>query len=698
MAVLEKIRVKFGLAASIIIAIGLLSFIIDPSELVSAVNNMSSKNDVGIIDGKAIPYTDFSESVDRYSRINEILTGSSTHSEQEQEQMRNSAWQSLIDKYLFIKNAKAAGINVGDDEVVNLTTGDMVSPIIAQQPVFFDESGKFSPDKVAEFVQNIPSDQSGNLKLFWNWLQTTVYTQSFYEKYYSLFTGSNLQNSLMKNRLVSESNTTSDVDFVMVPIPFERDTTVTVSNEEIRDFYKNHKDFFRQLASRDIEYVVYEVKPSDADIADASEKMKEAYEEFKTTDNMKTFISRNSESSFSNYWYKNGELEPINGDIDKYVFGGNVTEVSPIYEANNVFYAAKVLDTKMIPDSAYVRHILLQGTDADHLADSLVTVLSKGENFTNLVSEYSADKNSAYDGELGTIGWLTQNYMIPGFESVITSDTGKPFVLKTQYGTHVVEVVKKTAPIQKKQVAILSKTALASKETFNDYYSKANKLATLSAGKVENYKRAVDTLGLYSHVMNKITEATSSYGSIDHAKEVTRWAFSNKPGKVSNIITVDNNYFFVVAVNGAHKEGYATIQEVAPQINERLYSEKVSIRNAEKVAEKVAGLNDLQAIADTLHTTISNIPALAFASLQGASTDPKLAGAASVAPLNQVCGPVAGLIGTYYYNVKSRDTGSFFTEEDAKNQAARYENYDLQMLLPVMMQDADCKDNRARFF
>ena len=81
MAVLEKIRVKFGLAASIIIAIGLLSFIIDPSELVSAVNNMSSKNDVGIIDGKAIPYTDFSESVDRYSRINEILTGSSTHSE-----------------------------------------------------------------------------------------------------------------------------------------------------------------------------------------------------------------------------------------------------------------------------------------------------------------------------------------------------------------------------------------------------------------------------------------------------------------------------------------------------------------------------------------------------------------------------------------------------------------------------------------
>ncbi|MBQ6087357.1 MAG: SurA N-terminal domain-containing protein [Bacteroidales bacterium] len=698
MAVLEKIRVKFGLAASIIIALGLLSFIIDPSELLSAVNNMSSKNDVGEIAGKAIPYTDFSESADKYSRISEIVSGTSSHTEQEQEQIRNSAWQSFIDKYLFIKNAKAAGINVGDDEVVNLTTGDMVSPIISQQPLFYDESGKFSPERVSQFVQNIATDQTGDLKLFWNWLQTSVYTEAFYDKYFSLFSASNFQTPLMKNRLVEESNTTNDVDFVMVPIPFERDTTIVVTKDEIRDYYKNHKDFFRQSASRDIEYVVFEVKPSDADIAAAEAGMNEAYEEFKATDNLKTFLSRNSESSYSTYWYKAGDLVPVNKEIDEFVFGNNPAGTSPIYTANNVYYAARVMDTKMIPDSAYVRHILLQGEGVDKIADSLVTVLAKGENFTNLVSEYSADKNSAYDGELGCIGWLTQNYMIPGFESVITANTGKPFVLKTQYGTHVVEVVKKTAPIQKKQVAILSKTALASKETFNDYYSQANRLATLSAGKLENYKKAVDSLGVYSHTMPGITEATSSYGAIDHAKEVTRWAFDNKPGKVSNIITVDNNYFFVVAVDGAHKEGIAPLQEVATNISDRLYADKASVKNAERVAEKIAGLTDLETIADTLHTTISNIPALTFSSLQGQTTDPRFAGAVSVAPLNEVCGPVPGIVGAYVFRVNGRDTGTFFTEEDAKNMADRYQTYDTQMLLPVMMQDADVKDNRARFF
>ena len=64
MAVLEKIRVKFGLGASIIIALGLLSFIIDPSEITSAFQSMSNKNDVGSINGKSVSYVDFQQQVE----------------------------------------------------------------------------------------------------------------------------------------------------------------------------------------------------------------------------------------------------------------------------------------------------------------------------------------------------------------------------------------------------------------------------------------------------------------------------------------------------------------------------------------------------------------------------------------------------------------------------------------------------------
>ena len=53
MAVLETIRVKFGILITVLIAVALLSFIIDPSTLQSVSSSMSSKYDVGEIDGKS---------------------------------------------------------------------------------------------------------------------------------------------------------------------------------------------------------------------------------------------------------------------------------------------------------------------------------------------------------------------------------------------------------------------------------------------------------------------------------------------------------------------------------------------------------------------------------------------------------------------------------------------------------------------
>ena len=77
MALLEKIRVKFGIVISVIIALALLSFIIDPGTLESALNSMSSKYDVGKIAGKRISYNEFQSEVDKYTTINELMTGSS---------------------------------------------------------------------------------------------------------------------------------------------------------------------------------------------------------------------------------------------------------------------------------------------------------------------------------------------------------------------------------------------------------------------------------------------------------------------------------------------------------------------------------------------------------------------------------------------------------------------------------------------
>ena len=694
MAILQKTREKAGMAVSIIIALALLSFIIDPQTLETAFNAMSSRNDVGVINGKTISYLDFQQDVDKFTTINEMVTGSSAQSEQQQEQVRNAAWQSLLDRYLFVKNAKAAGIRVGEEEMKDLLAGDMISPVVSQNPAFMDENGNFSKDALQNLINNISQDQTGRLKEYWNYIQNTVYTQQFYAKYGSLFTNSNFQNPLMLRRAIAENNNTTNVDFVMVP-NYGMDTTVKVSGDEIRKYYESHKNMFKQNASRDMEYVVFEVKPSEADINATNEAIGKVYDEFSTTDNMKSFLARNSEKGLNEYWYKAGELSTVNSGISEFV-DANAQGTSPIVSDNNVFYAARIMATAQIPDSVYVRHILLQGA-TETKADSLINVLVKGENFSNVAASYSADTRSAADGEQGNVGWMTQTYMIPGFESVLTAQVGKPYIVKTQYGTHIVEVAKRTAPVAKKQVAILEKTALASGEIFNSYYAQASKFSKIAAGKYNNYKAAVDSMGLYSHPM-KVTEATSSYGSISQAKEVTRWVFDNKVGKVSEIITVNNNYLFVATVTGIHKEGIAKIDEVKEAIRQQLYAQKASEKAAADIAQKIQGISDLQAIADTLHSSVSTGVDVRFASLAGQGLDPKFIGAASVAPEGKICGPVAGTIGTYIFKVNSRDTGSFYTEDDARNAATQMNNYTTQMILPVMMMESDVRDHRARFY
>ena len=696
MAVLEKLR-GWGIVLSILVALPLLLFIIDPSQIIQTVQSVSSKYDVGKIGGKSVSYTDFQAEVDRMSRISEMLSGNTSSSEQQQQQIRDAVWKHLVEENLFIKNCNAAGINVGKDEIMDLTNGENVSPVIAS--LFVDENGAFSNERLVAFLQNV-EDGDENAKAIWAYLQEQIVTNQYYNKYNALFMNSNVENALQVNKAIADNNTTADVDFVMVPFSFATDSTVVVSDKEIKDFYDNHKKFFEQKATRDIEYVVFQVVPSAEDITAANDEFVKLYEDFTTTDNVRAFLQRNSDTQWSDQWYKAGDLRSVNADIDTFVSENN-EGTSPVISANNTLYAGRIMATATMPETVTIRHMMFQSNeDGQHLADSLLNELKKGADFTALATEFSLDRGSQADGEFGKIGEIspaTVSYLPTGFNAIFDAKVGQPFILQSNMATHIVEVTEAGAPALFKQVALFEKEILSSKETFNKYYNDANRVATLAGGKYANYRAACDSIGTYSHSMT-INEATDTYGSIGHAKEVTRWAFDNKPGKVSNIITVDNNYFFVVAVTGAHKEGIAPVNEVAEQIKNQLYSEKYAEKRQGEVAEQIAGLTDLEAIAEKLGTSVSTQNDVAFASMGARSLDPKFVGAIAAAPEGKVCGPVAGSIGVYVFNVNGRETGSFYTESDAKNANAQILNYAAQMILPAMMDDADVKDNRARFF
>lgn len=672
MAVLEKIRVKFGVAITVIIAIALLSFIIDPSTLNSVMYSLSSKYDVGNIDGKRIDYQRFQQDIDKYTRLNELITGSTPSSEEQQNAVRDAAWQSLVDEFLFVKNCKAAGLYVGKEEKIDLTTGLNISPVIAGDPNFAGEDGSFSVDRLIEFVQQVGSDESGNMKLYWDYLQNSVVTGAYYEKYAALFTKSNINNTLMTERQIEENNTTANVEFVMVPVGYAVDSTVTVSDAEIEKYYKAHKKNYACKESRDIEYVVFEVKPSADDITAANNKIAACYDDFVSADNMKSFLLRNSDRKWDEYWYGKGELNSLDRKVSEFVDGARVGATSTVIAGDDAFYAVKVLASKQMPDNIDVK--VIPAGEATVLSEELKTALESTETMN-----------------------MTQSRLIPGCEVLFDARVGAvKFIDSPQYGKLVAKVVSKSEPTLKKQVAILAKNHVASKETYNKFYSQANALAVRSAGTYDGFKAAADSLRLYVQNYDNLLESARTIGTVDGAGEVTRWAFDNKKGAASNIITVNNNAFFVVALRDIQKEGFTPLNEVAAGIRMNLYQEKLAQKKADEVAASIAGLESMTAVAEALGAELTTKEGVAFAAAGSQSMDAALVGAVSSAEIGKI-GTAKSSYAVFVYNVLSREVGAFYNEDDAKALDMQKGQYYTQMIVPVMSEDK-VKDNRARFF
>lgn len=601
MAVLETIRVKFGVVITVLIAIALLSFIIDPTTLQNVASSMSSKYDVGEIDGKSVSYVDFQKDVEKTKGVLELL-GFQANSEQAQSYVREEAWKELFDSYYFIPNAESAGIYVGNQEALDLISGDNISPVIAQ--VFSDENG-FNKEAFLNFVNYCREDQSGRYKELLNYLCNTAISQQYYSKYFSLFSESNITNELGLENEITDNNNSVNAEFVMVPFGFAQDTTVVVSDSEIKEWYKAHKkmdaykSLFKQKASRDIEYVVYDILPSSEDVAAANEDIAALAKDFASTDNVKSFLLSNY-CQFDEKYYKEGELKTVAPEVDEFVFNNNGQSVSPVLSHDNTFYLVRILDTK------------------------------------------------------------------------------------TESG------------VVKKQVAILEKEAIASKTTVNGIYAKAKSFASQAADGYKDFRAAVDSQAVYAHSAN-LVEGASRIGSIDNAKEVTRWAFDAKKGKVSEIFDINKDYFVVAVLTGINKEGYKDIKEVSPVIKDILYREKLADHKAAEVAEKIAGLDNMAAVAEALGTTVSTKDGITFSSLTSQELDPAFIGAVTSAEQGKISAPVKGSYGIYVFNVTAKETGAFYTEDDANSKTAQMNQYMAQMLLGVMNENV-VVDNRPRFY
>jgi len=685
MAVLEKIRVKFGILITVLVALALLSFILDPQTLRSAAERFSSDNKVGSMNGKSISYKEFYEELNNYTEIAKLM-GQNPSSDEEHAQLRDAAWQSIFDNEVFIPKATSAGLAVGQEEMIDLTQGNNISPVLLQQGLFTDENGNFSREALVNFVQSIDADESGNYANYWSFLEEAVYRNQLYTKYGSLIEKSDFQTDLEKSRMIAENNVTADVDYVFAPIAFTPDSTIKVSSDEIRRFYNDHKEQFKQPANRDIEYVMWEVVPSAQDFADTKAEFDELYEEFAKADNLKAFVTLNSDSKWNPYFFTEDQLS-VTPEFQETAFHQPVGTVSPVITEDNAYAAMRVAAVRNMADSAHVYYKVYQLSD-EAAADAFVAEQLR-----------KPDPSQFTD-----IGWLTQEIIyanrMSDFDPVFDA-AQKVFKVKSvnNQAIFVLYVPEKTKPQKKVQIATLLKNVLPSDETYRDFQMKAVEFADACNGKLENFERISREQNLPVVPLNNMLQSNRRIGPAENAREVVYWVFDKKTkeGDVSDLKIVDNKYYFVTAVTKVRKEGYADIRDVASDISTVLTGEKSVDKKYDEVKEQIAGLTSLDVIADALGTTVSHYPGLSFGSSQYSQNDPAFVGAVSTAPEGTIQ-TVKGNVGVYVFEVSNRSTGNFFSEADAATQLARKASYHTSILQDVIANEAEIKDNRARFF
>ena len=106
----------------------------------------------------------------------------------------------------------------------------------------------------------------------------------------------------------------------------------------------------------------------------------------------------------------------------------------------------------------------------------------------------------------------------------------------------------------------------------------------------------------------------------------------------------------------------------------------------------------MEQIAEKLGTTVSHEDAVSFGAFSSRSFDPAFIGAVAGAELNKIEGPVVGNVGVYMFNVTDRETGAFYTEDDAQRRNMQSAQYQMRMLPSVWTDQAGVKDTRAKFF
>ncbi|SFE19569.1 peptidylprolyl isomerase [Thermophagus xiamenensis] len=697
MATLERIRSKGGVLVAVLIGLALLAFIL--TDLLSSGSSIFRRSQMMVaeIEGQSISIQEFQSRVSEMEEYAKLNSGQSSLDAEMINRLRDQAWNQMVNEILLNAKYEAVGISVSPAELLDMVTGPQAHPMI-QQLFTNPQTGIFDKQQVIRFLKSKQYDPTANF--YWNFVEDQLINERLYEKYSTLFQkGLYVTNQWINSEAKARSQSV-DFNFVIKRLTSVPDDQVSVTEKEIKAYYNDHKETFKQTASRDIEYITFDVEPTDEDRENTRQTVLDMKKDFSSPDiDPVQFVKFNSDIPFNSNYFKPEALEP---EIRDFVTSASEGDVYGPYFENNTYKLTRLVDVAQLPDSVRARHILLRNNpqnpdEAEQLADSLMNLLKNGADFAELARQYSEDPGSAING--GELGWFRQGQMVQPFnDACFFGKKGDIVKVETNFGWHIIHIIDKGRATTKYQLATLGREVTYSSKTYQDVYSRATRFAALN-NTVEKFNQAIEEQNLTKKYGRNLQKNDRFVGNLESPRELVKWAFKADIGELSPIFEFGDQ-FVIAVLSNITEEGYMPLDAVRNRIERQLMNEKKKEILIKQFKEQKASQSSLEEIANALEGELHSATDVTFNTFQvtGAGTEPALVGLALYSPVNEISEPVAGNNGVYMVEVTNKKETEVDTEL-IKNQlkSSLFQKISYQ-LLPEIREKAEIIDNRSNFY
>lgn len=713
MSVIQDIRDKYAKVTVVLIALALVGFILTDYFSSQSRGMSSLPNKIGSVNGKSILFDEFNNKV--LQEEENLKSQGYPQTAALSQQALDKAWNQEINRIILEQSFDKLGINVGKKELNDLLFGSNPSAIARQY--LSNPQEPYNPSAVQQTITQIRKSGTATQKTQLNQLLDNMVLERQYEKFNSILSSSLNTPRWLVEKQNADNSRLAKISFVKESYTSIPDSTIKISDAEISDYIKKYPKNFKQQESRAIAFVTFSASPSSSDSAAVLQEIRNLKDRLAAADSVPMFLASEGASYFDGYINASTVQIPVKDSIFRLPVGG----VFGPYLDGNSYVVARMMGSKVLPDSVKCRHVLVSndiasGGFADSVAsakiDSVKKAIEGGANWAEMVNKY----NPTSDGSRQNAGVMTfsstqiqDEGFAPEFAKFILFD-GKPGerkVVKTSFGYHYIEVQSFIKPTVHYKVAYLPREIVASQETDNNALNQANEFAAESRDHKSfeaNYEKKWKAKGAARNQAANITSWSSEIPGVGLSRSLVRAVYEADLGEVLKPERVENNYV-VVAVTEVLEEGTMSVEKARASVEPLLRN----FKKASILQSKIGKVSSLEAAALALGgKNIETADSLRMAGAPNSTLgfEPRVLGAA-FNQANQgkvVDAAIPGMGGVFVVRVEQQTTTPVTAGDVQEQRKARTDQskqalanqYSPNNPISVLRNAAEIKDYRSK--